>query len=99
MDDGVMALDLGEGSSWLGGSCCDPGWRVVKAEAEEEFEELFRLLTSRLEEVRTEEKVEANGDVAEVLSEVLSLREGEAIDKGCATFVDSGARPRREVDG
>jgi len=23
-DDGVMVLDFGEDSSWLGGSCCDP---------------------------------------------------------------------------
>jgi len=56
-------------------------------------------LASRLDEVRTDEKVDANGEVAEVLSEGLSLREAEAIDGGCATFVDSGARPRRAVGG
>ncbi len=60
---------------------------------------MFRLLASRLDEVRTDEKVDANGEVAEVLSEGLSLREAEAIDGGCATFVDSGARPRRAVGG
>lgn len=71
----------------------------MNGDADDELAELFRLIPSRFDEVRTEEKVEANGEaVVDVLSEVLGLREDEASDGGGATFVDSGVRPRRALE-
>lgn len=55
-------------------------------------------MASRLDEVRTEEKVEAKGEVTDVESEELSLRDGEPSAAGAPRLVESGVRPRRELE-
>lgn len=75
----------------------EPGWKGVKGEVVD-GEEVFRLPTSLLEEVSTEENVEAKGEGAagfwEGLSDDGGRRDCEEVE--VRLFVERGVRPRRE---
>ena len=70
----------------------------MKGEVEDEVEEAFRLVLLRDDELRTDEKVEVNGEVMVVLTVGLlerpCLRPDESRE-GPPTLVVKGARPRR----
>lgn len=64
---------------------------------------MLRWLERRFDEVRTAEKVDVKGDVAELLGAGLfdwgGLREGDpTVDEEVSSLVASGVRPRRTLE-
>ena len=81
----------------MGWGCWAPVWRGVNGGADDEAEDGFRLILARLEELRTEENVGANGEVKAVLSEGLFDEPGRRVEDSKAvapTLVVRGVRPR-----
>ena len=72
----------------------------MNGEADDDADEVCRLLFTRFAEFKTEEKVEVNGEAVAALSEGLfegpDLRPPESSDEE-PTFVASGVRPRRAL--
>lgn len=66
----------------------------MKGDVDEDAEEAVRLLFNRLLELRTEEKVDVNGDMEVVLLEEPGRRADGSSEVG-PTFVDKGVSPRR----
>lgn len=98
VESGVLARDRGDSSAWFEGACCAPACTGTKDGVVDEVAEVLRLAPPRPEEVRTEEKVEANGEAKVVLMEGLCeapLLRLEGSPDDWPKFVVNGVRPRR----
>ena len=96
--EGVMALDLGDNKSWDTCSNWDPDCNGVKGDAEEDVEEGLRLVLSRADELRTDEKEEVKGELEVFgLVDVPGLR-WLVSSAGELTLVESGVSPRRPAE-